>query len=205
MAVSCCESAESYIEFLWSHCCDVCFEVQVLNGLLERPDWEAAIKMPIGIIPAGTILAKSLPSFAVFSGLKFASAFEVVKPLAGIFSRTPAWMQFICLCESSREWLVFQQLHFSTSLQVGLTAIYSSIVWGCSVRLQLSTWALVFSPCCFLKFLAWRHACCVFTFLSFWTMHVLESRDQQWDGKIVVGPYRGALWCSKCDFPCYSR
>ncbi|KAG0570231.1 hypothetical protein KC19_6G146200 [Ceratodon purpureus] len=28
--------------------------VEVLNGLLERPDWERAIKMPIGIIPAGT-------------------------------------------------------------------------------------------------------------------------------------------------------
>jgi len=28
--------------------------VEVLNGLMERPDWERAIKMPIGIIPAGT-------------------------------------------------------------------------------------------------------------------------------------------------------
>ncbi|KAG0587837.1 hypothetical protein KC19_2G195200 [Ceratodon purpureus] len=36
--------------------------VEVLNGLLERPDWKAAIKMPIGIIPAGTSngMAKSL-------------------------------------------------------------------------------------------------------------------------------------------------
>lgn len=28
--------------------------VEVVNGLLERSDWEDAIKMPIGIIPAGT-------------------------------------------------------------------------------------------------------------------------------------------------------
>uniref|UniRef100_A0A7I4FBM7 sphingosine kinase n=1 Tax=Physcomitrium patens TaxID=3218 RepID=A0A7I4FBM7_PHYPA len=36
--------------------------VEVLNGLLERSDWERAIKMPIGIIPAGTGngLAKSV-------------------------------------------------------------------------------------------------------------------------------------------------
>ncbi|KAL2652375.1 hypothetical protein R1flu_020503 [Riccia fluitans] len=35
---------------------------EVLNGLLERPDWEQAIKMPLGIIPAGTGngMAKSL-------------------------------------------------------------------------------------------------------------------------------------------------
>lgn len=34
--------------------------VEVLNGLLERPDWERAIKMPIGIIPAGTVFAAKL-------------------------------------------------------------------------------------------------------------------------------------------------
>ncbi|KAK3431665.1 hypothetical protein EUGRSUZ_E03468 [Eucalyptus grandis] len=28
--------------------------VEVVNGLLEREDWEAAIKVPIGIVPAGT-------------------------------------------------------------------------------------------------------------------------------------------------------
>ncbi|XP_057962551.1 sphingosine kinase 1-like [Malania oleifera] len=28
--------------------------VEVINGLLEREDWETAIKMPLGIIPAGT-------------------------------------------------------------------------------------------------------------------------------------------------------
>ncbi|XP_010268829.2 PREDICTED: sphingosine kinase 1-like isoform X1 [Nelumbo nucifera] len=28
--------------------------VEVVNGLLQRDDWDAAIKMPIGIIPAGT-------------------------------------------------------------------------------------------------------------------------------------------------------
>nr|XP_023900602.1 sphingosine kinase 1 isoform X2 [Quercus suber] len=28
--------------------------VEVINGLLEREDWEAAIKMPIGVVPAGT-------------------------------------------------------------------------------------------------------------------------------------------------------
>lgn len=27
--------------------------VEVLNGLMDRPDWERAIKMPIGIVPAG--------------------------------------------------------------------------------------------------------------------------------------------------------
>ncbi|GJY10279.1 sphingosine kinase 2-like protein isoform X1 [Tanacetum coccineum] len=26
----------------------------VVNGLLEREDWQAALKMPIGVIPAGT-------------------------------------------------------------------------------------------------------------------------------------------------------
>ncbi|KAB1221898.1 Sphingosine kinase 1 [Morella rubra] len=36
--------------------------VEVVNGLLERDDWEAAIKMPIGLVPAGTGngMAKSL-------------------------------------------------------------------------------------------------------------------------------------------------
>ncbi|XP_057512473.1 sphingosine kinase 1-like isoform X1 [Actinidia eriantha] len=36
--------------------------VEVINGLLEREDWDAAIKMPIGVIPAGTGngMAKSL-------------------------------------------------------------------------------------------------------------------------------------------------
>lgn len=36
--------------------------VEVLNGLLERSDWERAIKIPLGIIPAGTSngMAKSL-------------------------------------------------------------------------------------------------------------------------------------------------
>ncbi|PSS24685.1 Sphingosine kinase [Actinidia chinensis var. chinensis] len=36
--------------------------VEVINGLLEREDWDAAIKMPIGAIPAGTGngMAKSL-------------------------------------------------------------------------------------------------------------------------------------------------
>ena len=77
MAASSCESAESDIEFLLESC-DACLEMQVLNGLLERPDWKAAIKMPIGIIPAGTILVKILPSFAVFSGLKFAFAFDAL-------------------------------------------------------------------------------------------------------------------------------
>ena len=38
-----------------------CCEVQVLNGLLERPDWECAIKMPIGIIPAGTFAPAMSP------------------------------------------------------------------------------------------------------------------------------------------------
>ncbi|KAL5987016.1 hypothetical protein ACLOJK_041879 [Asimina triloba] len=28
--------------------------VEVVNGLLQRQDWEAAIKMPLGVIPAGT-------------------------------------------------------------------------------------------------------------------------------------------------------
>lgn len=27
---------------------------QVVNGLLQRDDWDTAIKMPIGVIPAGT-------------------------------------------------------------------------------------------------------------------------------------------------------
>ncbi|RVW46293.1 Sphingosine kinase 1 [Vitis vinifera] len=36
--------------------------VEVVNGLLERDDWDSAIKMPIGVIPAGTGngMAKSL-------------------------------------------------------------------------------------------------------------------------------------------------
>ncbi|GMP74839.1 hypothetical protein CsSME_00032122 [Camellia sinensis var. sinensis] len=36
--------------------------VEVVNGLLERDDWDAAIKMPLGIVPAGTGngMAKSL-------------------------------------------------------------------------------------------------------------------------------------------------
>ncbi|OWM91304.1 hypothetical protein CDL15_Pgr000248 [Punica granatum] len=36
--------------------------VEVVNGLLERDDWKAAIKMPLGVIPAGTGngMAKSL-------------------------------------------------------------------------------------------------------------------------------------------------
>ncbi|KAF3451560.1 hypothetical protein FNV43_RR07655 [Rhamnella rubrinervis] len=36
--------------------------VEVVNGLLEREDWEAAIKMPLGVVPAGTGngMAKSL-------------------------------------------------------------------------------------------------------------------------------------------------
>ncbi|XP_011372892.1 sphingosine kinase 2-like [Pteropus vampyrus] len=27
---------------------------EVLNGLLERPDWEEAVKMPVGILPCGS-------------------------------------------------------------------------------------------------------------------------------------------------------
>ncbi|KAM3306561.1 sphingosine kinase 2 isoform X1 [Capsicum chacoense] len=36
--------------------------VEVVNGLLEREDWESAIKMPLGVVPAGTGngMAKSL-------------------------------------------------------------------------------------------------------------------------------------------------
>ncbi|PHT56019.1 hypothetical protein CQW23_04505 [Capsicum baccatum] len=36
--------------------------VEVVNGLLEREDWSSAIKMPLGVIPAGTAngMAKSL-------------------------------------------------------------------------------------------------------------------------------------------------
>ncbi|KAL5579324.1 hypothetical protein UlMin_011766 [Ulmus minor] len=36
--------------------------VEVVNGLLEREDWEAAIKIPLGVVPAGTGngMAKSL-------------------------------------------------------------------------------------------------------------------------------------------------
>ncbi|KAI4365106.1 hypothetical protein MLD38_021124 [Melastoma candidum] len=36
--------------------------VEVINGLLEREDWESAIRMPIGVVPAGTGngMAKSL-------------------------------------------------------------------------------------------------------------------------------------------------
>lgn len=28
--------------------------VQVINGLMERPDWEQAIKTPVGILPCGS-------------------------------------------------------------------------------------------------------------------------------------------------------
>lgn len=28
--------------------------LQVLNGLLDRPDWEEAVKMPVGILPCGS-------------------------------------------------------------------------------------------------------------------------------------------------------
>jgi hypothetical protein len=42
----------------------------VLNGLLERPDWEVAIKMPIGIIPAGTLLAICFPRWSPCCFLK---------------------------------------------------------------------------------------------------------------------------------------
>ena len=31
--------------------------MQVLNGLLEREDWENAIKIPLGVIPAGEFSA----------------------------------------------------------------------------------------------------------------------------------------------------
>lgn len=27
---------------------------EVLNGLLHRPDWEEAVKMPLGILPCGS-------------------------------------------------------------------------------------------------------------------------------------------------------
>lgn len=27
---------------------------QVINGLMERPDWEQAIKTPLGILPGGS-------------------------------------------------------------------------------------------------------------------------------------------------------
>jgi hypothetical protein len=32
------------------------FDAQILNGLLERVDWKHAIRKPLGIIPAGTII-----------------------------------------------------------------------------------------------------------------------------------------------------
>ncbi|CAO2178000.1 unnamed protein product [Urochloa humidicola] len=34
--------------------------VEVVNGILQRTDWEEAIKMPIGVVPAGNGMAKSL-------------------------------------------------------------------------------------------------------------------------------------------------
>ncbi len=36
----------------WSLLCFLCF--QVINGLLERPDWEEAIRTPLGILPGGS-------------------------------------------------------------------------------------------------------------------------------------------------------
>ena len=32
----------------------VCLSGQVLNGLLEREDWEEAIQTPLGILPGGS-------------------------------------------------------------------------------------------------------------------------------------------------------
>lgn len=29
-------------------------QLQVLNGLLDRPDWEDAVRMPIGVLPCGS-------------------------------------------------------------------------------------------------------------------------------------------------------
>ncbi|KAL5151280.1 Sphingosine kinase 1 [Glycine soja] len=34
--------------------------VEVVNGLLQREDWDTAIKMPLGVVPAGNGMAKSL-------------------------------------------------------------------------------------------------------------------------------------------------
>lgn len=29
-------------------------QLQVLNGLLDRPDWKDAVRMPIGVLPCGS-------------------------------------------------------------------------------------------------------------------------------------------------------
>jgi hypothetical protein len=52
----------SVTKILTFFCSDhwVVCDAQVLNGLLERVDWKHAIRKPLGIIPAGTlIIAKS--------------------------------------------------------------------------------------------------------------------------------------------------
>eukprot|EP01018_Ginkgo_biloba_P022428 Gb_00257 [translate_table: standard] len=55
--------------------------VEVVNGLLERTDWELAIKMPLGIIPAGTGngMAKSLMDAADESCNAANATFAVIK------------------------------------------------------------------------------------------------------------------------------
>jgi hypothetical protein len=43
------------------------FDAQILNGLLERVDWKHAIRKPLGIIPAGTIIIAEV----IFGSLNF--------------------------------------------------------------------------------------------------------------------------------------
>lgn len=59
--------------------------MQVLNGLLERSDWERAIKMPIGIIPAGTVAVNG-------TSVSFLSNLQLRMSFAGILSRVRAWI-----------------------------------------------------------------------------------------------------------------
>ncbi|XP_057828685.2 sphingosine kinase 2 isoform X1 [Cryptomeria japonica] len=55
--------------------------VEVVNGLLERPDWENAIKMPLGIVPAGTGngMIKSLMDHANEPCIAMNATFAVIK------------------------------------------------------------------------------------------------------------------------------
>lgn len=83
---------------------------EVINGLMKRPDWSHAIRLPLGVIPCGTGNAlaasilyrsgESLKSAALVSGAAFILTQNLVSPLDLILveTRSSRFYSFLSIC-----------------------------------------------------------------------------------------------------------
>lgn len=51
---SCIQNHEYEHEGLWFASFPLFLSIQVINGLMDREDWEQAIRTPLGILPGGS-------------------------------------------------------------------------------------------------------------------------------------------------------